>query len=164
MDMFLEELTAGLPDESQMARILIRMTAAALMGAIVGIQRERMGKSAGIRTHMLVALGTTLFVIACLESGMSPSDLSRVIQGLAAGIGFIGAGAILKLRDEREITGLTTAAGIWMTAAIGVAVGLGRWGSAALGIILTWVILSIVAQLKDRLQKNSDQDANTSAH
>lgn len=164
MDMFLEELTAGLPDESQMARILIRMTAAALLGAIVGIQRERMGKSAGIRTHMLVALGTTLFVIACLESGMSPSDLSRVIQGLAAGIGFIGAGAILKLRNEREITGLTTAAGIWMTAAIGVAVGLGRWGSAALGIILTWVILSIVAQLKDRLQKNSDQDANTSAH
>lgn len=164
MDMFLEELTAGLPDESQMARILIRMTAAALLGAIVGIQREHMGKSAGIRTHMLVALGTTLFVIACLESGMSPSDLSRVIQGLAAGIGFIGAGAILKLRDEREITGLTTAAGIWMTAAIGVAVGLGRWGSAALGIILTWVILSIVAQLKDRLQKNSDQDANTSAH
>ena len=148
MEIFLTELVTGLPDESQMARIIIRMTAAALLGAVVGIQRERMGKSAGIRTHMLVALGTTLFVIACLESGMSPSDLSRVIQGLAAGIGFIGAGAILKLRDEREITGLTTAAGIWMTAAIGVAVGLGRWGSAALGVILTWVILSIIAQLK----------------
>ena len=156
MEIFLAELVTGLPDESQMARIIIRMTAAALLGAVVGIQRERMGKSAGIRTHMLVALGTTLFVIACLESGMSPSDLSRVIQGLAAGIGFIGAGAILKLRDEREITGLTTAAGIWMTAAIGVAVGLGRWGSAALGIILTWVILSIIAQLKYRLQKDSD--------
>ena len=156
MEIFLTELVTGLPDESQMARIIIRMTAAALLGAVVGIQRERMGKSAGIRTHMLVALGTTLFVIACLESGMSPSDLSRVIQGLAAGIGFIGAGAILKLRDEREITGLTTAAGIWMTAAIGVAVGLGRWGSAALGIILTWVILSIIAQLKYRLQKASD--------
>ena len=105
MEIFLTELVTGLPDESQMARIIIRMTAAALLGAVVGIQRERMGKSAGIRTHMLVALGTTLFVIACLESGMSPSDLSRVIQGLAAGIGFIGAGAILKLRDEREITG-----------------------------------------------------------
>lgn len=156
MEIFLAELVTGLPDESQMARIIIRMTAAALLGAVVGIQRERMGKSAGIRTHMLVALGTTLFVIACLESGMSPSDLSRVIQGLAAGIGFIGAGAILKLRNEREITGLTTAAGIWMTAAIGVAVGLGRWGSAALGIILTWVILSIIAQLKYRLQKDSD--------
>ena len=156
MEIFLAELVTGLPDESQMARIIIRMTAAALLGAVVGIQRERMGKSAGIRTHMLVALGTTLFVIACLESGMSPSDLSRVIQGLAAGIGFIGAGAILKLRDEREITGLTTAAGIWMTAAIGVAVGLGRWGSAALGVILTWLILSIIAQLKYRLQKDSD--------
>ena len=156
MEIFLAELVTGLPDEAQMARIIIRMTAAALLGAVVGFQRERMGKSAGIRTHMLVALATTLFVVACLESGMSQSDLSRVIQGLAAGIGFIGAGAILKLRDDREIIGLTTAAGIWMTAAIGVAVGLGRWGSAALGVILTWEILSIIAQLKYRLQKEPD--------
>lgn len=135
MDVFLEELTTGLPDAAQMARIIIRLTAAALLGAVVGIQRERVGKSAGVRTHMLVALGSALFVIASLESGMSPGDLSRVIQGIAAGIGFIGAGAILKLTQEREITGLTTAAGIWMTAAVGVAVGLGRWGSAALGVI-----------------------------
>lgn len=153
MDIWLEELTTGLPDAAQMARIVIRMTVAALLGAVVGIQRERMGKSAGVRTHMLVALGTALFVIAALESGMSPSDLSRVIQGLAAGIGFIGAGAILKLTKKRKITGLTTAAGIWMTAAVGVAVGLGRWGSATLGIILTWIILSIIGEITHRIEK-----------
>ena len=84
---------------------------------------------------------------------MSPSDLSRVIQGTAAGIGYIGAGAILKLTQEREITGLTTAAGIWMTAAVGAAVGLGRWDSAALGGILTWIILSFVGQITHRMEK-----------
>ncbi len=156
VDVFLEELTTGLPDATQMARIIIRLIAAALLGAVVGIQRERMGKSAGVRTHMLVALGTALFVIAALESGMSPSDMSRVIQGIAAGIGFIGAGAILKLTKEREITGLTTAAGIWMTAAVGVAVGLGRWGSAALGVILTWIILSIVGQITHHMEKRQE--------
>jgi putative Mg2+ transporter-C (MgtC) family protein len=97
---------------------------------------------------MLVALGAALFVIAPLEYGMSASDLSRVVQGLATGIGFLGAGAILKLVDDREITGLTTAAGIWLTAAIGVAVGLGRWGSAALGVALTWLILAVLGRVE----------------
>lgn len=156
VDAFLEELTTGLPDAEQMVRIIIRMTAAALLGAVVGIQRELVGKSAGVRTHMLVALGSALFVIASLESGMSPSDLSQIIQGVAAGIGFIGAGAILKLTNEREITGLTTAASIWMTAAVGVAAGLGRWGSAALGVILTWIILSIVAQITQQMEKKQE--------
>lgn len=88
-----------------------------------------MGKPAGLRTHMLVALGSALFVVASLEFGMSSSDLSRVIQGLATGIGFIEGGAIFKLNEEREITGLTTAAGIWLTAAVGVAVGDGALGN-----------------------------------
>src|SRR5262249_29347535 len=89
MDLFLEELRVGLPDSAQMARIVVRLVAAAVLGAAVGIQRERAGKPAGVRTHMLVALGVALFVIASLEFGMSSSDLSRVIQGVATGIGFI---------------------------------------------------------------------------
>jgi putative Mg2+ transporter-C (MgtC) family protein len=149
MDVFLEELTAGLPDAAQMARVIIRLVVAVLLGAVVGIQRESAGKPAGIRTHMLVAMGAALFVIASLEFGMSASDLSRVVQGLATGIGFIGGGAILKLTEEREVEGLTTAAGIWMTAAIGVAAGLGRWGSAALGVILTLIILSIIGHVSN---------------
>jgi putative Mg2+ transporter-C (MgtC) family protein len=97
---------------------------------------------------MLVALGAALFVIAPLEFGMSSEGMSRVVQGLATGIGFLGAGAILKMEREREITGLTTAAGVWLTAAIGVAVGLGRWGSAALGVALTWVILAVLGRFE----------------
>ncbi len=152
MDMFMQEMMAGLPDGEQMARIIIRLVAAALFGAIVGIQREHAGKPAGVRTHMLVALGAALFVISGLEFGMDSADLSRVIQGLATGIGFIGGGAILKLAAEREVEGLTTAAGIWMTAAVGVAAGLGRWGSAGLGVILTWIILSIIGEITHRLE------------
>jgi len=151
MEIILEELTAGLPDARQFARIVIRLLVAMLLGAIVGIQREQTGKPAGLRTHMLVALGATLFVLAPVEAGMTADDLSRVIQGLAAGIGFLGAGAILKLSKEREIQGLTTAAGIWMTAAMGVAVGLGRIGMALLSVLLTWFILAAVGRIEYRI-------------
>ena len=148
MTALLEEIAAGWPDAAQLARALVRLVAAALLGAVIGIQRESVGKAAGLRTHMLVAAGAALFVVACFESGMSSGDLSRVIQGLATGIGFIGAGAILKLTEEREITGLTTAAGIWMTAAVGVAAGLGRWGSAAISVVLSWTILAVLGRIE----------------
>lgn len=164
MDVFLEELIAGLPDSAQTARLVIRLIVAALLGAVIGIQRERVGKAAGLRTHMLVALGAALFVLASLEFGMSSSDLSRVIQGLATGIGFIGGGAILKLAEEREITGLTTAAGIWLTAAVGVAVGLGLWGSAALSIALTWVILALIGQIEYGSEKRQAAKAKDTSN
>ena len=151
MDAILEELGAGLPDARQFARIVIRLLIAMLLGAIVGAQREYTGKPAGLRTHMLVAMGAALFVLASLESGMSPADLSRVIQGLATGIGFLGGGAILKLSHEREIRGLTSAAVIWMTAAMGVAVGLGRLWMAMLSMVLTWFILAVVEKVERRI-------------
>ncbi|HZF39886.1 MAG TPA: MgtC/SapB family protein [Blastocatellia bacterium] len=147
----LEELTAGLPDARQFARIVIRLLLAMLLGAIVGVQRQQTGKPAGLRTHMLVALGAALFVLAPEESGMTSADLSRVIQGLATGIGFLGGGAILKLSEERDIRGLTSAAGIWMTAAIGVAVGLGRLWMAMLSVFLTWFILAVVDKFERRI-------------
>ncbi|HXG67997.1 MAG TPA: MgtC/SapB family protein [Blastocatellia bacterium] len=139
---------AGLPDTRQIIRVLIRLIAAMLLGAVVGIQRERTGKPAGLRTHMLVALGAALFVLAPSAVGMTSADLSRVIQGIATGIGFIGGGAILKLTEERDIQGLTTAAGIWMTAAVGVTVGLGLLGVALLSVVLTWVILAVIGKIE----------------
>jgi putative Mg2+ transporter-C (MgtC) family protein len=151
MDIILEEITGGLTDARQLTRIVSRLLVAMLLGAIVGIQREQTGKPAGLRTHMLVSLGAALFVLAPLESGMNSDDLSRVIQGLATGIGFIGGGAILKLSAEREIQGLTTAAGIWMTAAIGVAVGLGRIVTALLSMLLTWFILAVIGKVEHRI-------------
>jgi putative Mg2+ transporter-C (MgtC) family protein len=152
--MILEELIGGFPEAREMVRVIVRLVIAMLLGAIVGAQRERTGKPAGLRTHMLVAMGGALFVLAPLQFGMNPDGLSRVIQGLVTGIGFLGAGAILKLSEERQIAGLTTAAGIWMTAAVGVAVGLGAFGVALVSIILTWITLSVVAKLEARMSQD----------
>src|SRR6185503_4242247 len=113
METLTQELTAGFPDAATFARLTLRLCLAAVLGAIVGSDRERMGKPAGLRTHMLVCMGAALFVIAPSQSGMAIADMSRVIQGLAAGVGFLGGGAILKLSAEREILGITTAATIW---------------------------------------------------
>lgn len=148
MDTLVNELASGIPTGEQAFRVFIRLLAATLLGAIVGYEREATGKSAGLRTHMMVAVSSALFVVAPLEAGMSPEDVSRIIQGVAAGIGFIGAGAILKVTSNREIQGLTTAASIWMTAAVGLATGLGRLGLAFIGVTLAWVILYIVARLE----------------
>ena len=141
MDPLWQELTAGFPDRNRFLIVVLRVFAAVLLGAVVGIEREQAGKPAGLRTHMLVSLGTAIVVIACQDSGMSLDGLSRVIQGIVTGIGFIGAGTILKLNEEREIQGLTTAACLWMTAAIGVAVGLGILGVAVIGTLVTLLIL-----------------------
>jgi putative Mg2+ transporter-C (MgtC) family protein len=155
MNVVWEELAAGFPDEEAMIRLTVRLIVAMIFGAVIGIQRERAGKPAGLRTHMLVSSGAAVFVIASGEFGMHPDSISRVIQGLATGIGFLGAGAILKLYDKRAVEGLTTAAGIWMTAALGVAVGLGRFGLALVATLLAWITLSLVRQLEHILNRGA---------
>jgi putative Mg2+ transporter-C (MgtC) family protein len=157
MDILWQELTAGFPDRHRLAVVLIRVIAATLLGAIVGIERERAGKPAGLRTHMLVSLGTAVVVLACMDANMSLDGLSRVIQGIVTGIGFIGAGTILKLNEQREIHGLTTAAGLWMTAAIGVACGFGGLGLAVIGTIIALLILALehVIDTRIRTRKNN---------
>ena len=157
MDILWEELTYGLPNGRHLVHVLIRLVAACLLGAIVGFQRERAGKPAGLRTHILVALGTTVVVLACSGVGMSLDGLSRVIQGIVTGIGFIGAGSILKLSEERDIQGLTTAAGVWMTAAIGLAVGLGSLGVALLSTLFTVIILALAGIHELRAEKKQSQ-------
>ena len=132
MNEFVREFTNGLPDAAEFARAVVRLVAAVLLGAVVGIQRERAGKAAGLRTHMLVALGAALLMVAAVESGVTADGLSSIVQGVITGIGFLGAGAILKSENAFEIRGLTTAAGIWLTAGVGIAAGLGRWATAAI--------------------------------
>ena len=150
MDILWEELTAGLPDARQLVHVLIKLIAASLLGAVIGLQREKAHKPAGLRTHILVSLGTAVLVLACSGVGMSLDGISRVIQGIATGIGFVGAGSILKLNEERHIQGLTTAAGVWMTAAIGVAVGLGSLGVALLSTLFTLIVLALAGPLEDK--------------
>src|SRR5215204_4571407 len=143
MEILWHELSSGIPDRAQLVVVLVRLIAATVFGAIVGMQRERAGKPAGLRTHMLVCLGTAVVVLACSGAGMNLDGLSRVIQGIVTGIGFVGAGSILKITEQRDIQGLTTAAGLWMTAAIGVTCGLGSLGIALIGTALTLIILAL---------------------
>jgi|ERR1043165_1536623 putative Mg2+ transporter-C (MgtC) family protein len=156
MDLLWHELTTGLPDRTRLGIVLIRVIAALLLGATLGIERERAGKPAGLRTHMIVCLGTAVVVLACTEVNMGLDGLSRVIQGIVTGIGFIGAGTILKLNEQREIKGLTTAAGLWMTAAIGVAVGLGALGLAVIGTVVTLLLLGLEHMLDSRITRKKN--------
>jgi len=148
MDLILQELGGGISNPEQLARVVIRLAAAALVGAIIGLQRQHAHKPAGLRTHMLVALGAAVFVLVPLALHAPLGEVGRVVQGVAAGIGFIGAGAILKRGEEGDVQGLTTAAGIWLTAAVGVAIGLGGIGIALLATLLTWFILSAVVHIE----------------
>jgi putative Mg2+ transporter-C (MgtC) family protein len=97
---------------------------------------------------MLVALGAALFVIAPKVAGLRAGELASVVQGVAAGIGFIGAGTILKLNEKEQIKGLTTAASIWMTAAIGMAAGIGPLWVPVLSAACAWVILYAFARIE----------------
>jgi putative Mg2+ transporter-C (MgtC) family protein len=156
VDLILQELSASMPDTQQTIRTVLRLIAALLAGGLIGLQRESSGKAAGLRTHILVCMGTTLFVIAASEFGMENDPMSRVVQGLVTGIGFLGAGAILKLESSARIRGLTTAAGIWMTAAIGVTIGLGLIGIAAIGTTFTWFVLAVLIRVDARIDGSGD--------
>jgi putative Mg2+ transporter-C (MgtC) family protein len=146
----LESEFSDLPDIAQVTRILVRLLMAALLGGVLGYERERHGKAAGVRTHMLVAMGAALFVLVPQQGGMAVADMSRVIQGIVTGVGFLGAGAIIKRHSEEDVQGLTTAAGVWMTAAIGIACGLGRETTAVLSTLLALVVLGLVPKIIDR--------------
>jgi putative Mg2+ transporter-C (MgtC) family protein len=149
METFLTDAGWDLPPTSTLVRFGSRMLSAVVMGAIVGIEREQSRRAAGLRTHMLVALGATVFTLVPVEAGALAADLANVVKGIAAGVGFLGAGAILKLAADREIQGLTTAASIWLTAAVGMAIGAGyMW--LALGAI----ILSLATLILGRFDSN----------
>jgi putative Mg2+ transporter-C (MgtC) family protein len=156
MELLWQELSNGIPELRNLWIILIRLIAATLLGALVGFQRERAGKPAGLRTHILVSVGTAVVVLACAGSGMSMEGQSRVIQGIVTGIGFIGAGSILKVSEERDIRGLTTAAGLWLTAAVGVAAGLGTIGIAIIVALLALIVLA-AENLAARLRKKPQE-------
>ena len=135
---------ADVADVGEATRLVVRLLVAGLMGAIIGYDRERKASPAGFRTHILVALGAALFVIGPAHSGFSADDVSRVVQGIVAGIGFLGAGAILKQDANLTVKGLTTAASIWLTAAIGIAAGLGQLVTAVVATAFGLIVLGVV--------------------
>jgi putative Mg2+ transporter-C (MgtC) family protein len=154
------ELSQLVPDFPQIVRITVRLLAALAVGTAIGLQREITHKTAGLRTHMMVALGTALFVVGAAESGTSPDALGRVIQGIATGIGFLGGGAILKLDDQREVHGLTTAAGIWMTAAASAVAALGQIAVAIIGTVFGLAVLVVFRSFEKKLE-HTDKHRHT---
>lgn len=142
---------------------LLRLLAATVCGALIGWNRERLDKPAGLRTHMLVCLGSATFIVGGLDYMDSvPSnppqwfevDLFRIVAGIVGGIGFLGAGSIMQSRGE--VSGLTTAASIWVSAAVGTACGMGFIGLALASIILAVATLSGVAALERRFFPQSE--------
>jgi putative Mg2+ transporter-C (MgtC) family protein len=127
--------------------ILIRLFFAAGLGGAIGLNREWEQKPAGLRTHALVGLGSALFALVGLALALEgpEQDLtapSRILQGLVAGVGFIGGGAILRREQSGSVEGLTTATSIWIVAAVGVATGVGMWRSALASVTIALVILT----------------------
>src|SRR5688572_30412934 len=138
--------------------ITVRLTAALLIGGLIGLERSYHGRPAGFRTHMLVCLSTSLLMlvtvyetrwIATISDGRISIDPTRMAQGIMTGIGFLGAGAIMK--EGLTVRGLTTAASIWITAAIGILVGIGFYFPAALASALTLGTLSTFRWIESKL-------------
>jgi len=120
--------------------MVLRLLLAAAIGAAIGFQRERAGKPAGLRTHILICLGSALFTVASIHGFGASVDPSRVAAGIVVGIGFLGAGAIIR-RERGTVEGLTTAASIWAIAAIGLAAGAGLYIISAVSATLVLIVL-----------------------
>ncbi len=148
MDSLSHELFLDFPDTGKLAIVVVRLLVAMVLGGFLGFERQYEGKKAGTRTHMLVSLGAALFVLGPALAGMTSADLSRVIQGIATGIGFVGAGTILKLTEQQEVRGLTTAAGIWAAAGVGVAAGAGWIWPAIVGCVFIWFVLFVLHRVE----------------
>jgi putative Mg2+ transporter-C (MgtC) family protein len=128
-----------------------RLALATVLGAIIGMNRELEGKPAGLRTHSLVSLGAALFTVTALLITGDVSATGRVMQGITAGVGFIGAGVILRRPELQDIRGLTTAAAVWVVSAVGVAVGAGLWRISLAAVVLAFAVLVVGEKIDQRL-------------
>jgi putative Mg2+ transporter-C (MgtC) family protein len=137
-------------------QIFVRLLVALVIGALVGYERELAGKPAGLRTHGMVSLGAALFTVVSLYGFEGAADPARVAAQIIPGIGFLGAGAILHQRGS--IHGLTTAASLWVTAALGLAVGVGMILIALATTMLVFLLLRFGPRLKSRSSDSHDQE------
>jgi putative Mg2+ transporter-C (MgtC) family protein len=141
-----------------------RIGMAALLGGALGLERELKGHWAGLRTHMMVSIGCAIFMIAGLAvAGEQKESVTRVIQGIAAGIGFLGAGTILKLDQKQQIKGLTTASSIWLSAALGTAAGMAEYPLAVAAACISLFVLAVLGPLEkifERHQAKSRKEQN----
>src|SRR5258706_15872152 len=133
--------------------VLLRLSVATLIGCVIGFNRELYGKPAGMRTHGLVALGAALITVASLDlAGKDSAAVLRTVQGIMAGIGFLGAGVILRDESNHSVHGLTTAPSIWVGAALGIAWGAGQWAISTIAVGLTLVLLILGEKVEEKLR------------
>jgi putative Mg2+ transporter-C (MgtC) family protein len=148
------------PLQTDLQGILFRLILAIFIGALIGLERQLDHKSAGLRTHMLVSLGAAIFVLTGIHLGTvedSVGAASRIIQGITAGVGFLGAGEIInkvQQSGEVKVQGLTSAAAIWVSAALGVAAGCGLWAIGLFGAIATFLILRVAKRLEEKIKSD----------
>ncbi|NJR40083.1 MAG: MgtC/SapB family protein [Leptolyngbyaceae cyanobacterium CSU_1_4] len=139
---------------------LVRLSLAIVAGAVIGLERELDDKPAGLRTHMLVSLGAAVFILIGIQNNTaqeSTDSISRIIQGITAGVGFLGAGEIfnqVKQSGEVKVQGLTSAAAIWVSASLGVAIGCGLWTIGLFGAIATFIILRVAKRWEGKIKSN----------
>ena len=152
-------LIAPLPGETLLSTAG-KLVLAAVLGAIIGIEREMKNRAAGLRTHMLTALAGAAFTLIAWGmydqmrgDGSSEADPIRVVEAVTAGIAFLGAGAIIQSRDR--VRGLTTGAGMWLAGAIGLAVGLGFWQIALVATVLAIIVLGLLQAITHRHDGNA---------
>lgn len=112
-----------------------------------------------VAVRLLAALGCAVFVLGASEHGFDNDAVSRVIQGVVTGVGFLGAGTILKRTSHNTIKGLTTAGSVWVTATIGIAAGLGQIAVTMVAVVLTWIVLSILVSIENRMNPRKNDDA-----
>ena len=139
------------PTDIKLLDLTLRLLVACLLGAIIGTEREVHRKAAGLRTNAIIALGSALFTIVGMEMAPAGADPSRVASTIVTGIGFLGAGAIL--RTGRNIQGLTTAATIWVNAAIGMTVGTGAYALGVAATLITLGVLLVVGLIERRVER-----------
>jgi putative Mg2+ transporter-C (MgtC) family protein len=146
-------LDAGALAALRWGDILLRLSLAIAAGGMIGLERQLDHKPAGLRTHMLVSLGAALYILAGTQATSGEGDVTRVIQGVATGIGFLGAGEIFyrtinERKDEIKVVGLTSAAAIWVSAGLGLAAGLGQYALCIIGALLTLFTLRVVKKFE----------------
>ncbi len=139
-------------DSDAFLEITVRLASAAIIGAILGLNRDLRGKPTGVRTLGLVALGSALAVFSVRNGGDSGAA-SRVIQGILTGIGFLGAGVIVRTHRMQQIQGLTTAACVWLTACIGAACAIADWWLIVIAVILALIILTLGGRFEDAVHE-----------
>ena len=145
----------GMIDLATYGTMVGRLVLAAACGALIGWQREAHDKAAGLRTHMLLALGACLFTLVTLRVGSG--DPLRVVQGMLVGTGFIAGGVIFRQGDL--VRGLTTAVGLWVMGAIGTAVGVGEYFLALFGTLIAFLVMSLLQKVERRLVKRPEPPA-----